>query len=308
MKKSLSLLGLGVCLFALPVQADDFQTYPRQSLPSDISDVAGVPSNTYVPGTPAQNWITNSVDAMGLASAVGLSTFSHPSSTDQWVRMGGLLMNSWDPSYGAYLDNTMGTQVEVWTPLSYQSDVKLSVLMGVVAMSDTNDNTSSFGWTFRNSIGERLFAVMFNAYGSSTQLSTDWIDAAGTHQTGDAIVLSGEYLLNVSLDLSGAHHSGTPTYTFSLQGKTPADKTTNVGPLFTYTGAINVGSVDASNVGSVSATWVPGSLATTPAAMGYMSEMDFDNYIVSVPEPSSIALGLGGLGLLTMLRRRIRTA
>jgi len=308
MKKTLSFLG--ICALTLhsqaaPVVSENFNSFPSGTMASWLSDPAGVTNADYAPADNTQKWITTSVDSTGSASLVGISGYSH-SLSDKWAQVGGIPLGT----SGQSLSGSQGSQVDVWTPLSTAWDVNASILFGIQRMAYA-DNTDTFGWTVRNTAGTEIFGVVFHpyttptppqdAYGNPTQLGIAWVDSNGVqHETTEAVVFQGEYQMNLSLNLRGNNaNPGVPVFTLGIQGVSPTDSVTPDGPLMYYSGVVGTGEGSNDYIGSIAATWLPTDFSNLGS-----NTMSFDNYIVAVPEPSTVALALGGLGLMAMLRRR----
>ncbi|MDD5351016.1 MAG: PEP-CTERM sorting domain-containing protein [Chthoniobacteraceae bacterium] len=300
MKRALSLASLFALLLQIPALASystTFDEYPLDggSLSWGTSSApgqftldgetiwTGLPNGKYtngstevaVPLTSPANWVTT--DANQLDKVTRVSGLGTPL-TNQWAEIGGAVSTE-------YATAPSSTRVELWTPLS-EKDISLHVVFAITSSSSLQN---TYGWTFRSTTGDFLFAITFKEDPTESSLLDIYsVDDNGNEVfTHRAIYKNAKYDLTVNTDLSGG------AYAASIEGNTG-------GPL-SFDGSIASG---ADNIGEVGATWILES--GDPDVYGD-DMMLVDTYEVeSIPEPSTIALAAGGIGILLAYRRKRR--
>ncbi len=226
-------------------------------------------------------WVTtDQYQDDGLTGAWGYYT------GDKWAAIGGFGVPS-------------AISTELWSPVN-ASNVKFNVDFGITASSPSAPTQDNFKWTVRDTAGNKLFAIAFKPVDSTTYgLYTE--NAAGvdapvaldlTHNAG--INIGSIYGLTFTTDL--ANHTYSAALTPLNANLTPADVALTFG---------GISLPSATGIGAVAATYELSDPQVTAGAPTNSGDnlMLFDNYQV-IPEPSTVALCLGGLGLLAAIQRR----
>ncbi len=170
--------------------------------------------------------------------------------------------------------------------------VNFDVDLAITTSSSTFPNADTFGWTFQTATGN-LFSVDFVPIKDSNGNAAEAVEyAVGTGAlTNTGLQISPNttslYHLNVGVNVTGK------SFGFTLTGSNTVS--------FNNISLANVASDF--NVTDVAATWT---LAN--AASAGSNELIFDNYAVTVPEPSTWAMLGVGVVLATVLVRRQRLA
>ncbi|MCX6966296.1 MAG: PEP-CTERM sorting domain-containing protein [Verrucomicrobia bacterium] len=308
MKRSILLAGICALLLQTSAQAgfyDDFDGYTRNQA---VSYWLKLPDGNYTGDSYNPLGIYNEVAAPNLATYHWVTTdlFQDDAASTGWPNHSGDLWAEIGGSWGAPSQSS----VELWSPVNeavyWGQPVAFNVKFGIDPSTVAYPTMDSFGWTVRNVAGDKLFAVLFKASDAALSVVYDpgyygvyTENAAGVNVfTGIEISLGSIYNLSLAIDLPNKSYSAaiTPLGTLS-EALNPA-----LYPTQTF-GASDL--PDATNVGAVAATWNladPQVVDGAPTNAGD-NRMFFDNYSI-VPEPSSVALVFGGLGLLTALQRR----
>jgi PEP-CTERM motif len=121
------------------------------------------------------------------------------------------------------------------------------------------------------------------------------INFGGLWQLADGGANSLPYVASVNLSPTGADTQGTYTFSFNLSdiGLTP-----NAGQSFELFG------LQVSTSGYSSPEALGGALTGTSGWGNTQTETSFSTYVATVPEPSTMVLGLAGLATLSLMRRR----
>ena len=229
------------------------------------------------------SWDTNDNNQPDFVGTV--SSYSVPA-TDFVGYLGGLqLSNGIVPSVSpVYLFRpfTLGTT----------SAYAFNVDMAITRSGATYPNNDSFAWTFRTAAGANLFSVDFapqtanDSNGARTTLAVRYtVNGAAQQPTGNGLLSDAYYHLTVSVNVTAKQFS------VSL---TPTGGTTMV-----LASNVSLGTNDPSTLAQVAATWNDN--VANPGA----NTLIFNNYAVTVPEPSTwVMLGLGAVGVTVMFRRR----
>ena len=238
-------------------------------------------------------YVTGSANPeVGQSDYVGVVGGYSTSTTDYWAVLGGAERPT-VPGMGA---------VYLYQPLSvagapaYNFTVDFSLLRSTTPYL-VND---SFGWTFQNAAGGNVFSINFvpqSAQGTANSVFALRYTVNGVQQTtGSGVNVNSIYHLTVSVNVNaGSFNIGLAT--------------TN-GPTVPLASNIPLSSASASSITDVAATWV---LAQPTAGSGVAqtnagsNSLLFDNYAVTVPEPSTWAIfGITAIVGFVTLRRRAR--
>ena len=209
---------------------------------------------------------------------------------DKWAAIGGFSVPS-------------AVQTELWTPVK-MSNITFSVDFGITASSLSAPTQDIFGWTVRNTSGDKLFAIIFKPYDSTTYAVYREYSTGVDVPISYGITLGAQYSLTIDTNLYSSAWNGMAAHSWTATITPLTPLLVPTGDPSTTFGSTDVGGANATDVGSVAATYIladPQLSGTTPTNAGD-NLMLFDNY--SVPEPSSIALVIGGLGLLAAFQRR----
>ncbi len=234
----------------------------------------------------AQNgWTTNDDNQPDYVGTI--SNYSVPAS-DYVAYLGGLgLSNNVVPS---------ASPVFLYRPftLGATSAYAFNVDMAITRSGATYPNNESFAWTFRNTAGANLFSVDFvpttsdDANNLRTTLAVRYTVNGGTQTTtGNGLLSDAYYHLTISVNVT--------TNQFSI-ALTPTGGTTLV-----LASNVSLGANNSATLGQVAATWNDN--VANPGA----NTLIFNNYAVTVPEPSTwMMLSLGLVGVAVVFRRRVR--
>ena len=224
-------------------------------------------------------WVTN--DTVDYSNYVGIiGGYSSVNGGLDWAYEGGL-----EETYG----NPSTSPVYLYRPFGINGSLSyaFNVNMAISSSQSPYTNVDNFAWTFQNAAGANLFSVDFVNLGGSVD-AVRYTTSAGQMSTGDGIALDSIYHLTVAVN--------SVANTFSITA-TPSG-----GSPLTLASNVSLGTASADDVTQIAATWE----LTHPAAGGSNS-LIFNNYSVTVPEPSTwMMLGLGTLGGLVMIRRKAR--
>ncbi len=210
------------------------------------------------------------------------------STSDYWAALGGLVRQA-PASPTTYLFRNFS--------LGDGGNATFSVKMAVTSSTSPRVNDDSFGWAFRQSDGTDIVSIDF-VYNSPTVLQIRWTDYNGSQtSTSFGLAYNAQYDLTANLLNLG----GTPTLTVVADpvGADPAQTVINT--------ALNVATP--SGISQVAAYWT---LSNLTQSGGNYTEygsngMVFQDYVVAVPEPSTIALGVLAFGGLLAYRRFRKT-
>ena len=227
------------------------------------------------------NWDTtdlNQSDYVGIIG--GYST----SATDYWAGIGGFQQPATSPG------NPSPSLFRPYT-LATASVYAFNVDFGVSSSQTPFDTQDAFGWSFQNAAGTKIFSLNIDP------TATAGVDAvrfqagmAAEVPTGQGIGLNAKYHLTVSVNITAGTISASLT---PLAGGATI-------PLITNNTSVN--SAALASVTQTAATWT----LTTPASPG-SNGMFFNNYVVTIPEPSTYAMLFAGAGLmLVVICRRTR--
>ena len=229
---------------------------------------------------------------IGQSDFVGIITGYSSTATDDWAYLGGLDRSSVVPGHSTvYVYNNFAA-----TPLTGLSSYAFNVDMSVYPGGSPYTTLDQFAWTFGTAATPNLFSVNFVPNSNSVDAVRYSVNGGGLVTTGNGIVTNSIYHLTVNVNVVAK--------TFSIS-VTPTG-----GTALTLASNISLGTIDASTVTQVAATWTLANTAAD-ASGGYSgagsNSLIFNNYSVgAVPEPSTWALvGIGGL-LLLAVRRRVR--
>jgi len=209
---------------------------------------------------------------------------------DKWAAIGGFSV----PSV---------VQTELWTPVN-MANITFSVDFGITASDLSAPTQDIFGWTVRNTSGDKLFAVIFKPYDSTTYAVYREYATGVDVPVAYGISLGAQYSLTINTNLYSSAWQGMAAHSWTATITPLTSLLVPTGDPSTTFGSTDVGGANATDIGSVAATYIlsdPQLSGTTPTNAGD-NLMLFDNY--SVPEPSSVALVIGGLGLLAAFQRR----
>ena len=303
--KRILLAAFGLLLLSIPVQAQ-----PTSWGYSDNFDA-------YNASYTLSNWIkqadgTYTQDG-GLTSQASLSS-ADLAAPHAWVTTDALQDDGLATEWGSYAGDKWAviggfgapsaTSTELWSPVKTPFEY-FSVNFGITASSIGQPTNDIFKWTVRDTAGNKLFAITFKYYDATTYAM--YLESATGTQTPlsagpgllEAINLGSIYALSFTTDLQNHSYSGTITPLSSLSA--PLDPVAY--PPFSF-GAINL--PDATDIGAVAATYVLSDpqLDGSGNPTNYGDNLMIFNNYQAIPEPSTLALVIGGLGLLTAVQRR----
>ena len=263
------------------------------------------------------NWDTNDADngvltatnkSIGQSDYVGtLTNYSNPAATDKFGALGGLQHNS--PSSGppattgvvpgastVYLFRNF--TLPSTNMIAFNVDFAIPESSGTVANPGVNDR---FAWTFQNAGGTNLFSVDFvpettAATTTGSKIPFDLMTTVGGIQTPSGKAMDSSSLYHLAININVPNK----TFTFTL---TPTDGTT---PYTSNT--ISLGTIDPTTVTDIAATWNLNDTSNVSNG-GYQNAgtnaLIFNNYAVTVPEPSTWAtISVAAAGLVAFAWRR----
>ena len=278
--------------------ATTFDNYTNGGSLSGQDGGTGVPWDTNDPDkTPTTTGYGG--EYVGQADYVGTVTnYSNPSS-DYWAYLGGGQNGTAYPyslpgssTIYDYRPFTLGS------PSGYAFNVDMSI--GTTTNS-AFPNRDSFAWTFLSSasgttIGTNLFSLNFTPDTSTSLMDVGYtVNGGALVPSGKAIFYNSVYHLTISVNVT------TKTASVSL---TPTSGTA------VTIATIALASTSPGSVQEVAATWVLADKTDKDANGGYTgaggNELLFNNYAVTVPEPSTWAMmGLGLVAVGVFARRRV---
>jgi len=300
MKRSLFLAGFcALLLLQIPAQAGYAPGAPS-AYSTTFDDLTA--------GNSLSNWVQLSNGSFtqdgGATQTASLSSadLTHPY---EWVTTDQYQDDGVTSAWGAYNGDksvVMGgfgapsaVETELWAPVN-MANATFSVDFGITASSLSASTQDIFGWTVRNTAGDKLFAIIFKPYDSTTYAIYKENAAGVDVSLAYGIGIGSEYGLSINTDLSNHSYSATLTPLNTLLRPT-GDPSLTFGSSSLDANATDIGAVAATYI--LSDPQLDGSGAPTNAGDNLML---FNNY--AVPEPSSSALVIGGLGLLAAFQRR----
>ena len=243
------------------------------------------------------SWNTNDADngattsggqSIGQSDFVGIVQNYSASGTDNWAYLGGL----------DHANTVPGSDpVFLYRPftLAGLSSYSFNVDFGI-SSSTTYPNRDAFAWTFQNSLGTSLFSVDFAPVtGAGNPFAVRYTVNGGAEvSTGNGLLSNSIYHLSVSVNVVAKSFSITLTPTS--------------GSPVTLASNVSLGTLNASTVTDVAATWTIASGTTDNG--GYTgaggNALIFNNYAVT-PEPSTwVVTGLAAIALFVVVRRKAR--
>jgi hypothetical protein len=234
---------------------------------------------------------------IGQSDFVGILGGYSASGSDYWGLLGGgerpYAVPGTSPVYLDHPFNVAGSA-------SYNFNVQFSISSSATPYP----NNDSFAWSFGTASNPTLFSIDYAPTtvvigGISTTVDSVRYSVNGVQTpTGEAITQNTSFQLSVAVNVTGK------SFGFSM---TP---TVAGASLPIVENGISLGTLDPSTVTQVAATWI---LSNTAADAngglenGGSNSLLFNNYSVTVPEPSTwVMLGLGTVALLVMIRRKAR--
>ena len=252
---------------------------------SSLSGQQGWDTNNYSDnGTPG-----NPLDDLGQSDSVGELAGYSTSASDFWGLLGGVI------GFAPVVNTSY-----LFVPLNLvgESQAVFNVRFGIISSQLPQTEEDTFGWTFRNSVGNQLLRVAFIPdINQGGQLAVRVFDSANSELAGSGsfdIAYDSQY--DLSVNVSGA---GIVSVSIDDLLANPPAQIINNQPA---AGAIP------SAISNIAATWTLADTTSFPNGErpNYGSNsLVFDNYSV-IPEPSSAFLLIFSSLFLTLRRRQPR--
>ncbi len=226
------------------------------------------------------NWDTTDLNQ---SDYVGVVTGYSATATDYWAGIGGFQQPTTSPGTNTpnlFRPYSLGTA----TVYAFNVD------FGVSSSQTPYPTQDAFGWSFQNAIGTKIFSFNIDPTANTSVDAVRFqIGTNAETPTGSGVSLNAKYHLAVSVNITAGTVSASLV---PLAGGATIPLVTNAA----------VSSAALGSVVETAATWTL-SNSGSPGSNG----MFFNNYFVTIPEPSTWAmLGVGACLAFVMVRRRVQ--